>query len=208
MLAWAFYDWANSAFATTVMAGFFPVFYKQFWSSGVAVTESTFRLGVTNSLASLVIVCLAPILGAIADQAGAKKGFLLFFTSMGIVMTGALYLVAEGSWIAALALYGLGLVGFTGSNIFYDALLVAVSDIRSYEKVSALGFALGYLGGGLLFAFDVMTDPVPGEFRPERTRRGGAPVVCHGRRLVGGVCDSVVCCSCRNRGLNPPQKTG
>jgi len=162
--AWAAYDWANSAFATTVMAGFFPVFYKQFWSSGVAVTESTFRLGLTNSLASLVIVALAPLLGAIADQAGAKKAFLLFFSAMGVVMTGSLYLVAEGHWAAALVLYGLALVGFTGSNIFYDALLVAVSDRRRYEQVSALGFALGYLGGGLLFAANVMMTLFPASF--------------------------------------------
>ena len=102
--AWAFYDWANSAFATTVMAGFFPVFFKQFWSSGVAATESTFRLGLANSLASILIVCLAPILGAIADQAGVKKGLLLFFAAMGIVMTGCLYLVAMGNWVVALVL--------------------------------------------------------------------------------------------------------
>ena len=163
-LAWAFYDWANSAFATTVMAGFFPVFFKQFWSTGVAATETTFRLGFANSMASLLIVCLAPILGAIADQAGSKKGFLLFFAAMGIVMTGSLYLVAMGNWVVALVLYGLGLIGFSGSNIFYDALLIDVADKPHYDRVSALGFALGYLGGGLLFAFDVLMTLYPAFF--------------------------------------------
>ncbi len=161
VLAWALYDWANSAFATTVIAGFFPVFFKQFWSTGVAATESTFRLGLANSMASLVIVCLAPVLGAIADQAGSKKGFLLFFASMGIVMTGALYLVAMGSWVTALVLYGLALTGFSGSNIFYDALLIDVADKSHYDRVSSLGFALGYLGGGLLFTFAVLMTLYP-----------------------------------------------
>ncbi|MEJ2592904.1 MAG: MFS transporter, partial [Candidatus Thiodiazotropha sp.] len=87
VLAWSFYDWANSAFATTVMAGFFPLFFKQYWSAGVVATDSTFRLGLANSLASIFIVCLAPLLGALADQAGAKKRFLFFFAAMGIVMT-------------------------------------------------------------------------------------------------------------------------
>jgi UMF1 family MFS transporter len=155
-LAWGFYDWANSAFATTVMAGFFPIFFKQYWASGLSATDSTFQLGMANSIASLLVVCMAPLLGAIGDQAGAKKRFLLFFAAMGIIMTGALQLVAAGNWGMALLLYGLGILGFSGGNIFYDSLLVAVSDNRDYDRVSALGFALGYLGGGLLFAFDVV----------------------------------------------------
>ncbi|MBL3590048.1 MAG: MFS transporter [gamma proteobacterium endosymbiont of Lamellibrachia anaximandri] len=163
-LAWVFYDWANSAFATTVMAGFFPLFFKQYWSAGVEATESTFHLGMTNSLASLIIVCLAPLLGSIADQAGAKKGFLLFFTSMGIVMTGALYLVGQGSWMMALTLYGLGILGFSGGVIFYDSLLVSVAEEKDYDRLSALGFGVGYLGGGLLFAFDVVMTLYPGFF--------------------------------------------
>lgn len=163
-LAWAFYDWANSAFATTVMAGFFPVFFKQFWSAGVVATESTFRLGFANSLASILIVCIAPVLGAVADQVGRKKGFLLFFASMGIIMTGSLYLVAMGNWLFALMLYGLGLIGFSGANIFYDALLLDVTDQAHYDRVSALGFALGYLGGGLLFASNVVMTLYPGFF--------------------------------------------
>ncbi|MCG8081295.1 MAG: MFS transporter, partial [Candidatus Thiodiazotropha taylori] len=125
--AWTLYDWANSAFATTVMAGFFPVFFKQYWSAGVEVTESTFRLGMANSLASILVVCMAPFLGALADQAGAKKKFLLFFAAMGIVMTGSLYLVAMGNWVMALVLYCLGMLGFMGGNIFYDSLLVSVT---------------------------------------------------------------------------------
>jgi UMF1 family MFS transporter len=153
--SWAFYDWANSAFATTVIAGFFPVFFKQYWSAGADVTLSTFRLGTANSLASLILVALAPILGAIADKLGAKKKFLLFFASMGIVMTGALYFVTEGNWVIAVLIYIFGIIGFSGGNIFYDSLLLDVSSPRKVDFISAFGFALGYLGGGILFAFNV-----------------------------------------------------
>lgn len=153
--AWAFYDWANSAFATTVMAGFFPIFFKQYWSAGQAVTESTFNLGLANSMASVVMVILAPILGAISDRGGNKKRFLAFFACMGIIMTGALWMVGQGAWVMALTLYGLGLIGFSGGNLFYDALLIDITEESTLDVVSALGFALGYVGGGLLFACNV-----------------------------------------------------
>ena len=153
--AWAFYDWANSAFATTVMAGFFPLFFKQYWNSGVADTISTFRLGMANSLASLIVVLMAPLLGAIADHLDRRKGFLLLFSALGIVMTGALYFVAAGNWQLAAFCYGVAVLGFSGSNLFYDALLVFVARPTQLDRVSALGFAFGYLGGGVLFALNV-----------------------------------------------------
>lgn len=83
VLSWAFYDWANSAYATTVMAGFFPIFFKQYWSAGVDVHTSTFYLGAANSFASIIVALLAPALGSIADQWGSKKKFLLFFRCHG-----------------------------------------------------------------------------------------------------------------------------
>jgi UMF1 family MFS transporter len=156
VISWAFYDWANSAFATTIIAGFFPIFFKQYWGSGTDVTISTFRLGAANSIASLIIVALAPLLGAIADSGGAKKKFLLFFAMMGVVITGALYFVAEGNWAIAVLLYVFGIIGFSGGNIFYDSLLVDVSGPKKVDFVSALGFALGYLGGGILFSVNVL----------------------------------------------------
>ena len=85
--AWALYDWANSAFAVIVMAGFFPVFFKDYWSGDVENNVSTFRLGMANSLSGLVVVLLAPILGAIADQGGTRQRFLLLFALMGSTMT-------------------------------------------------------------------------------------------------------------------------
>lgn len=163
-LSWAFYDWGNSAFATTVMAGFFPIFFKQYWSTGVADTESSFWLGLGNSMASLVIMVLAPLLGAIADRGGTKKRFLTFFALLGIVMTAGMYLVAQGHWGIALALYALAVIGFSGGNIFYDALIVTVAREEKLDFVSALGFALGYLGGGLLFAFNVLLTLYPATF--------------------------------------------
>jgi len=165
-LAWAFYDWANSAFATVVIAGFFPLFFKQYWASSLAPTESTFWLGAINSTASLVIVVLAPLLGAIADHLGRRKGFLLVMASLGIVMTAALGLAVQGAWQLAVMLYLLALLGFTGANVFYDALLLTVSGDsgRETDRVSSLGFALGYLGGGLLFALCVLMTQQPAWF--------------------------------------------
>jgi len=155
VISWSLYDWANSAFATSVMACFFPVFFKEYWCAGTDVTVSTFHLGTANSLASLLIAAAAPILGAIADSGGVKKKFLLFFAAMGIVMTGSLYFVAQGHWRLAAGIYILSIIGFSGGNIFYDSLIMQVASKQRVDFVSALGFALGYLGGGLLLALNV-----------------------------------------------------
>jgi UMF1 family MFS transporter len=163
-LAWALYDWANSAFATSVMAGFFPVFFKQFWSVGQEVKLSTLYLGVANSTASVIIALLAPLLGAIADKGSSKKKFLLFFAMMGIVMTGSLYFVKGGSWGIAAALYIVAAVGFTGGNIFYDSLIVDVAEEKKMDFVSSLGFSFGYLGGGVLFSLNVAMTLMPQKF--------------------------------------------
>jgi UMF1 family MFS transporter len=163
-LAWAMYDWANSAFATTVMAGFFPVFFKQYWSADVPATTSSFWLGLANALASLVIMLASPLLGAMADRGQAKKRWLLVFSLLGMLATGALPLVGQGQWPEALLLYGLGVIGFSGANALYDALLVVVAGKRKLDIVSALGFALGYLGGGLLFVGNVLLTLYPQTF--------------------------------------------
>ncbi len=155
ILAWACYDWANSAFATVVMAGFFPLFFKQYWSAELPVTESTFHLSVANSLAGLLIVLLAPLLGAIADAGSLRKRMLFLFAALGILMTASLYGIGQGQWLAALISFVLAVLGFMGSVVFYDALILNVAPEHELDRVSALGFGLGYLGGGLLFAFDV-----------------------------------------------------
>ena len=156
IIAWALYDWANSAFATTVIAAFFPVFFKSYWSAGSDVTESTFQLGLANSLSSLIVVLLAPFLGAIADQGGTRRKFLFAFAFLGVLATGCLYLVTQGAWEIAVVVYVLAAIGFSGGNTFYDALLVEVAGRDKSDSVSAFGYSLGYLGGGLLFALNVV----------------------------------------------------
>ncbi len=155
VVAWALCDWANSAFATTVMAGFFPVYFRQYWNAGADVTEATFRLGVANGVASLIVALLAPLVGAVADRGGVRVKLLALFSVLGAAMTAGLALVAQGEWLAATLLYVGASLGFWGGNQFYDSLLPDVSEPRDFEVVSAFGFALGYLGGGLLFAANV-----------------------------------------------------
>jgi UMF1 family MFS transporter len=152
---WALYDWANSGFATSVMAGFFPIFLKEYWTSGGDAALSTFRLGNANGGAALVIAVLAPALGAIADRRGGNKTFVGLFALLGIVATAGLYFVNSGDWPRAVAFYVIGAVGFAGGNVFYNAMLMRIAPRHRWDIVSARGFALGYLGGGLLFALNV-----------------------------------------------------
>ncbi|HKJ67967.1 MAG TPA: MFS transporter [bacterium] len=154
--SWCLYDWANSAFATTVMAGFFPLFFKQYWSAGISVNESTALLGLANSLSAVLIAVAAPVLGAIADQGSWKKKFLILFAYLGVLMTACLFLVQQGYWMAAVVLYALGNIGFSGANVLYDSLLTDITTEDTVDYVSSKGFALGYLGGGLLFSLNVL----------------------------------------------------
>jgi len=156
VVAWALYDWANSAFATTVMAGFFPVFFKEYWNVGVVATESTFRLGLANGIGAAVIALLAPVLGAIADRSSSRVRMLLMVTVLGCAATAGLALVGQGHWVAASLLYLLASLGFWGGIVFNDSLLLHVADPDEYDVVSGFGYSLGYLGGGLLFALNVL----------------------------------------------------
>ena len=156
ILAWSIYDWANSAFATTVMAGFFPVFFKEYWSTTDNVTLSTWYLGLGNSIASILVAALAPFIGAIADRGTAKKKLLIFFAFLGIIATGGLWIVNQGHWQMAILFYIIASIGFMSGNIFYDALLPAVATKEKYDYASSLGYSLGYIGGGLLFLINVL----------------------------------------------------
>jgi UMF1 family MFS transporter len=164
VLAWALYDWANSAFATTVMAGFFPVFFRQYWSLGADPTESTARLGLANGVAGLVVALLAPFLGALADRSGQRRHWLLAWTALGVLGTAGLYFAARGDWLLAALLYCLGTMGFNGGIVFYDSLLPMVARTSDYDRVSAFGYALGYVGGGLLFLVNLVMVLRPGWF--------------------------------------------
>ncbi len=126
------------------MAGFFPVMFKEYWSAGVDASISTARLGFANSLAGILVALAAPLLGAVADRTSAKKRFLFAFAAMGIASTVCLPMAGHGQWGLAGLLYALALAGFLGGNVFYDSLLKTVSEGPSMDRVSSLGYAMGY----------------------------------------------------------------
>lgn len=138
------------------MAGFFPLFFNAYWADPNNPTHSTFYLGLANSVASIVVAMMAPFLGAIADRGSAKKKFLIFFAFVGVTLTIALWLVGQGAWQFAVILYVGATIGFSGGNVFYDSLLVSVAPREKQNYVSSLGFGFGYLGGGILFALNVV----------------------------------------------------
>jgi MFS transporter, UMF1 family len=154
--AWGLTAWANHAFITTVVVGLFPIFFDKYWAAALPGTTSTFYLGLTNSSASFAVMLLAPWLGALADRRGQKRFWFGVFTALGVVATTLLALVGRGQWQAALAVFGLGSLGFWAGSSFQDALITQVAGPHDSNRVSAFGFALGYLGGGLLFLFNVL----------------------------------------------------
>lgn len=156
VIAWSFYDFANSVFYTTVMAGFFPVFFKQYWSQGISAVASTERLGWILSISGFLLAILSPTLGAVSDQRRNKKKFLAVTMFIGVICTLSLSFVTSGDWLIAALLYGTALFMCSASCVFYDSLLPYVCKPDDYDFVSSLGYSLGYLGGGVLFAFNVL----------------------------------------------------
>ncbi len=154
--AWYMYDWANSAFATTIMAAVMPIYFANVASHGLTEAESTAYWGYTQSIALVIIVLLSPILGAIADQTNAKKGFLRFFTYMGVLACLLMFTIDQGEWLWAAILVTIGTIGFTGGNVFYDAYLTDLVPERERDQASSRGYAYGYLGGGLLLALNLI----------------------------------------------------
>ncbi|MGH8126969.1 MAG: MFS transporter, partial [Gammaproteobacteria bacterium] len=153
--AWASYDWANSVFATTVMAGFFPVFLDKYWRGDLSHGQAFALLAWVNGAVALVIALGAPLLGAMADHGGHRKRFLAAFLLPGVVAAALLAALGPGALVWALVLFGVGSLGFIGGNVFYDALLPHVASPSQLDRTSALGYALGYLGGGLLLLINV-----------------------------------------------------
>ncbi|MDR0330700.1 MAG: MFS transporter [Chitinispirillales bacterium] len=165
VFAWCLYDWANSAFVLTVVSGFFPFFFKSYYSgAAVGVVDTTARLGLGNTVAGVAIALLSLVLGAVSDAGIGKKRFLGVFVALGAASTALLFFVGYGSWFTALTFFIVANIGFSCSNLFYDALLLDVSDKKSIDFVSSLGFAFGYLGGVLLFAFNVWMVHSPATF--------------------------------------------
>ena len=165
MWAWCFYDWANSVFALTVMGAFFPGFFKGFWSHGVDTAISTARLGFGSAIAGLTVALLSPLVGSIVPRIQSpKKRQLLFWAFLGAVSTAMLFTVPKGAWFTAMLVYIVARIGFSLANLFYDALLLDVSTPKNRDMVSSLGYALGYLGCGLLFILNLMMYKNPAWF--------------------------------------------
>jgi UMF1 family MFS transporter len=155
--AWCMYDWANSAFATTIMGALFPPFYRALVTeSGLAGNTATAYWGYTTSIALLMIALIAPVLGAIADYTGGKKRYVAFFAGLGILATATFVFIGTDTWLLASILYIGGNVGFAGANIFYESLLPHIARKGDIDQVSTKGYALGYVGGGILLVINVL----------------------------------------------------
>ncbi len=153
--AWAMYDWANSAFATTIMAAVLPVYYSTVASADLSPADATANWAFTTTIALVLVAILGPVLGAMADFTGAKKRFFTFFVLMGVTGTALLYFVGTGDWLLASFLFIIGDIGFSGSIVFYDSFLPHIARPEDIDQVSSRGYATGYLGGGILLAVNM-----------------------------------------------------
>ncbi len=153
--AWAMYDWANSAFMTTIIAAVFPVYYAQVAASGIDPNVATFRFSIATTIALTIVALSAPVLGIMADFAAMKKRLLFIFQAIGLVATAAMYFIYEGQWLWALLLFVVGNIGVSGAFTFYDSLLPHIAQPGELDRVSSAGYALGYTGGGLLLALNL-----------------------------------------------------
>lgn len=157
IFAWTMYDWANSAFATTILAAVLPIYYSSVAGATLpspTVATSYWSAGLSISL--IIVAILSPILGTMSDVVRGKKRFLAIFAGVGILGTAALVFVGTGDWLIASIIAIVGRIGFTGSITFYDALLPHVAKPDEQDAVSARGYAMGYLGGGILLAINVV----------------------------------------------------
>lgn len=161
IFSWALYDWANSVFYTTVMAGFFPIFFKQYWSSEADAALSTERLGWVLAISGFLLAVLSPTLGVLSDKKRMKKKLLFSAMILGCFCTVGLFFAPQGDWSTAAFLYGTALFMASASAVFYDSLLISVCAEDQYDFVSSLGYSLGYLGGGLLFTLNVVMTLMP-----------------------------------------------
>ena len=162
--SWALYDWANSAFATTILATILPIFYKDVAASNLPANLATSYWGYTQTGAMIVIAFLSPILGAIADHSHSKKFFLRIFAYLGIIGTGLLFFINEGEYILASLFFIIANIGFSGGNVFYDGFLPDITDNKKIDYVSSLGYSAGYLGGGILLAINLLMISKPSIF--------------------------------------------
>jgi UMF1 family MFS transporter len=156
IFSWALYDWANSVFYTTVMAGFFPVFFKKYWSGESEAILSTERLGWILGVSGFLLAILSPTMGVLSDKKKMKKTLLFLTMIIGVLCTLSFYFVPQGDWSTAAILYGTALFMASASGVFYDSMMMSVCREDQYDYVSSLGYSMGYLGGGILFAVNVV----------------------------------------------------
>ena len=154
--SWILYDWANSAYATIVLAGFFPIIFSNYYADILPSGMRTLLLGISNSSASLLLIILAPFLGLISDRYGDKKKFLLFFASVSITSTLLLVVVDRDSWAIASILFSISVLGFMLSNVFYDSMIMNFNEKKFRNTISSYGYAFGYLGGGIAFIIAIL----------------------------------------------------
>jgi UMF1 family MFS transporter len=162
--AWAMYDWANSAFQTTIIAAVFPIYFHSVVASGLPPATATSRFAWATTIAIVIVAVVAPLLGAIADYAAMKKKLLAVFVGIGVVSTGAMYWIERGDWMFALVLFVVGNVGVAGSIVFYESLLPHLVTESELDRVSSAGYAIGYIGGGVLLAINLLMIQKPGLF--------------------------------------------
>jgi UMF1 family MFS transporter len=162
--AWCMYDWANSAFATTIMAALLPPYFSNVAAAGLPATRATSIWAYSVSAAMLLVAVMGPILGAIADYTGSKKRFMRAFLVVAVIFTGLLFFIREGDWLGAVVFYVLASIGNGGANVFYDSLLPHVARPEDIDQVSTRGYALGYLGGGLLLLVNIIWFMMPEMF--------------------------------------------
>ncbi len=154
--AWCMYDWANSAFATTIMAALLPPYFSSVAAAGLPEARATAIWAYSVAAAMLAVAFMGPLLGAVADYTAGKKRLMAGFLTVAILFTGLLFIIKEGDWLLAVVFYVLASIGNAGANIFYDSLLPHVSRPSEIDQVSAKGYALGYLGGGVLLAINLL----------------------------------------------------
>lgn len=163
--AWVMYDWANSAFATTMMAAVLPIFYSEVAGSTLPSEQvATSYWGLTQSIAMLIVAVLTPVLGAVADYSGRKVLFLRLFAYVGMLASLCFVFVGNGDYILASVLFIFGTIGFSGGNAFYDALLNDLVEPDKRDYVSSRGYAYGYIGGGVLLVVNLLLIQKPGWF--------------------------------------------
>ena len=162
--AWAWYDWANSVYFTTVITAVFPSFYATYAASGYEPAQATARFSLITTLSVAVVALMSPVLGALADYSGITKRLLAIFMSIGVAACAAMVFITEGDIVLASILFFIGNIGVSGSLVFYDSLLPHVARPEETDRVSAAGYAMGYVSGGLLLLINLAWIMQPAAF--------------------------------------------